>query len=145
MGGATIWPVPRAMDAEAHYYPRRWKRNWIFLYGGLFLTGIQINRYATLHRVSYTLLLLISTQTLTHRLLFLLAIDYAHGRIHGLGKQGCSKARQVRLNGLASRPSTSAYGRRKETCVTHYWSSYLTHKTHHRQMKQCFDMRLKDS
>ena len=54
MGGATIWPVPRAMDAEAHYYPRRWKRNWIFLYGGLFLTGIQINRYATLHRVSYS-------------------------------------------------------------------------------------------
>ena len=145
MGGATIWPVPRAMDAEAHYYPRRWKRNWIFLYGGLFLTGIQINRYATLHRVIYTFLLLISTQTLTHHLLFLLAIDYAHGRIHGLGKQGCSKARQVRLNGLASRPSTSAYGRRKETCVTHYWSSYLTHKTHHRQMKQCFDMRLKDS
>ena len=55
MGGATIWPVPRAMDAEAHYYPRRWKRNWIFLYGGLFLTGIQINRYAALHRVSYAL------------------------------------------------------------------------------------------
>jgi len=25
MGGYTIWPVPRGIDAEAHYYPRRWK------------------------------------------------------------------------------------------------------------------------
>ena len=144
MGGATIWPVPRAMDAEAHYYPRRWKRNWIFLYGGLFLTGIQINRYAALHRVSYALLLQNHHRKLTC-IFFLLAIDYAHGRIHGLGKQGCSKARQVRLNGLTSRPSTIAYGKRKETCVTHYWSSYLTHKKHHEQMKQYFNIRLKDS
>lgn len=39
MGGATIWPVPRAIDLEAHHYPRRWKRNYLFLYGGLFLIG----------------------------------------------------------------------------------------------------------
>jgi hypothetical protein len=37
MGGATIWPVPRAMDAEAHHYPRHWKRNLMFLYGAGFL------------------------------------------------------------------------------------------------------------
>ena len=52
MGGATIWPVPRAIDAEAHYYPRRWKRNMLFLYGGMFLIGIQVQRYAQLCRVS---------------------------------------------------------------------------------------------
>jgi len=37
MGHATLWPVPRAVDAEAHHYPRFWKRNMIFLYGGGFL------------------------------------------------------------------------------------------------------------
>lgn len=37
MGGATIWPVPRALDAEAHHYPRRWKQNMIFLYAAGFL------------------------------------------------------------------------------------------------------------
>ena len=52
MGGAAIWPVPRAIDAEAHYYPRRWKRNLFFLYGGMFLIGIQVQRYAQLCRVS---------------------------------------------------------------------------------------------
>ena len=52
MGGATIWPVPRAVDAEAHYYPRKWKRNYLFLYTGLFLTGIQIQRFGHLCRVS---------------------------------------------------------------------------------------------
>ena len=52
MGGATIWPVPRAIDAEAHYYPRAWKRNMLFLYGGMFLIGIQVQRYAQLCRVS---------------------------------------------------------------------------------------------
>ena len=52
MGGATIWPVPRALDAEAHYYPRKWKRNFLFLYGGLFLIGMQVQRYALMHRVS---------------------------------------------------------------------------------------------
>jgi len=52
MGGATIWPVPRAIDAEAHYYPRRWKRNLFFLYGGMFLIGIQVQRYMQLCRQS---------------------------------------------------------------------------------------------
>ena len=52
MGGATIWPVPRALDAEAHYYPRKWKRNFLFLYGGLFLIGMQVQRFGLLHRVS---------------------------------------------------------------------------------------------
>ena len=57
MGGATIWPVPRAVDAEAHYYPRRWKRNFLFLYTGMFLIGIQVQRYAQLCRVSLAFLL----------------------------------------------------------------------------------------
>ena len=35
MAGATILSVPKAVDVEAHYYPRRWKRNLVFLYGGL--------------------------------------------------------------------------------------------------------------
>ena len=52
MGGATIWPVPRALDAEAHYYPRKWKRNFLFLYGGLFLIGMQVQRFGLMHRVS---------------------------------------------------------------------------------------------
>ena len=96
MGGATIWPVPRAIDAEAHYYPRKWKRNWVFLYGGLFLTGIQIQRYAHLHRVS--LPTIHTTSSLTNSAAFFsLAIDDAHWRIHGLGKQGRSKACQIRL------------------------------------------------
>ena len=34
MGHATLWPVPRAMDAEAHHYPRFWKRNTAFLMMG---------------------------------------------------------------------------------------------------------------
>jgi len=50
MGHATLWPVPRAIDAEAHHYPRHWKRNGILLYGSVFLIGIQIQRYASLVR-----------------------------------------------------------------------------------------------
>ena len=53
MGGATIWPVPRAIDAEAHYYPRHWKRNMFFLYGAAFLIGIQFQRYGLMCRVSH--------------------------------------------------------------------------------------------
>ena len=30
MAGATILPVPKAVDIEAHHYPRRWKRNLFF-------------------------------------------------------------------------------------------------------------------
>lgn len=37
MGGATIWPIPRSVDLEAHHYPRHWKRNTMFLYGGLLI------------------------------------------------------------------------------------------------------------
>lgn len=54
MGGATIWPVPRALDAEAHQYPRMWKRNMFFLYSGAFLIAIQLNRYCALCRVSHS-------------------------------------------------------------------------------------------
>ena len=57
MGGATIWPVPRAIDAEAHYYPRQWKRNMLFLYGGMFLVGIQVQRHMQLCRVSHVKLI----------------------------------------------------------------------------------------
>ena len=86
MGGATIWPVPRAMDAEAHYYPRRWKRNFLFLYGGMFLVGIQVQRYASLCRVSthhHVQLVL----RLTHGVPSPpAAIDDAYWRVHGLGQ-----------------------------------------------------------
>ena len=112
MGGATIWPVPRAIDAEAHYYPRKWKRNYLFLYGGMFLTGIQIQRYCHLHRVStpnnhkmnnkrFKLLLFplpLSSDLLTFDMMLLfIAINDAHRRIHGLGKQRCPETHQVRL------------------------------------------------
>ena len=50
MGHATLWPVPRAIDAEAHHYPRHWKRNGIVLYGAVILVGLQIQRYAALVR-----------------------------------------------------------------------------------------------
>ena len=52
MGGHTILPVPKAIDLEAHHYPRLWKRNLIFLYSGLFLIGFQISRYGHLCKVS---------------------------------------------------------------------------------------------
>ncbi len=57
MAGATILPVPKAIDAEAHYYPRRWKRNMFFLYGGLGLIAFQISRFALTQRVSLASLL----------------------------------------------------------------------------------------
>ena len=53
MGGATIWPVPRAIDAEAHYYPRRWKANFLFLYAGGALIAFQMQRYGQMCRVSH--------------------------------------------------------------------------------------------
>ena len=53
MAGATILPVPRAVDLEAYHYPRHWKRNMFFLYGGLFLMGFQVSRYAHLCKVSF--------------------------------------------------------------------------------------------
>ena len=52
MGGATIYPVPRAIDAEAHYYPRKWKRNAAAIYGGFFLLSWQIQRFSSLNCVS---------------------------------------------------------------------------------------------
>ena len=78
MGGATIWPVPRALDAEAHQYPRKWKRNMLFLYGGAFLIGLQFNRYALMCRVS------LEHEFVTY--LVYLAIHDESRRIHGLGK-----------------------------------------------------------
>ena len=51
MAGATIWPVPKAVDLEAFHYPRKWKRNLFFLYGGLFLIGFQISRFAHMCKV----------------------------------------------------------------------------------------------
>ena len=91
MGGATIWPVPRAIDAEAHYYPRMWKRNLFFLYGGLFLIGIQVQRFSLMHRVSHF-------SSPNNRSFAYVVIDDAHGRVHGLGQLERPKARQVRLN-----------------------------------------------
>ena len=55
MGGATIWPVPKAVDLEAHHYPRFWKRNLFFLYGGMFLMAFQVSRFAHMCRVSILL------------------------------------------------------------------------------------------
>ena len=56
MAGATILPVPKAVDIEAHHYPRRWKRNLFFLYGGMFLMAFQISRFAHMCRVSVKIL-----------------------------------------------------------------------------------------
>ena len=44
--------MPRAIDAEAHYYPRQWKRNMLFLYGAAFLIQLQIQRYGHMCRQS---------------------------------------------------------------------------------------------
>ena len=54
MGGGRINPVPRAIDVEAHHYPRHWKRQFLFLYGGLYLINWQINRYIASQR-QYTM------------------------------------------------------------------------------------------
>ena len=83
MGGATIWPVPRAIDAEAHYYPRRWKRNLFFLYGGMFLIGIQVQRYGLLCRVS---ILLERGLEMLKFIFFSTAINDENRRVHGLGQ-----------------------------------------------------------
>ncbi len=58
MGHATLWPVPRAIDAEAHHYPRHWKRNLLFLYFGGGLMTLQCWRYAAMVRVSNIIKLL---------------------------------------------------------------------------------------
>lgn len=52
MGGATIWPIPKAVDLEAFHYPRLWKRNFFFLYSGLFLMAFQVSRFTHMCRVS---------------------------------------------------------------------------------------------
>lgn len=46
MGGAPMWPVPRAIDAEAHHYPRRWFRNSIIINASVLLLSLQVGRYA---------------------------------------------------------------------------------------------------
>ena len=73
MGHATLWPVPRAIDAEAHHYPRHWKRNMFFLYGSALMMVLQVNRYAWICRVSI----------INH--LSLIAIIDEKWRVHGLG------------------------------------------------------------
>ena len=86
MGGATIWPVPRAIDAEAHYYPRHWKRNMFFLYGAAFLIGIQFQRYGLMCRVSgYQQVAFDNLATVS-----VAKIDVSR-RIHGLGQPPCSE------------------------------------------------------
>jgi len=50
MGGATIWPVPKAIDLEAYMYPRKWRRNLRFYYGSMFLVWFQIHRFLSLHK-----------------------------------------------------------------------------------------------
>ena len=69
MGHATLWPVPRAIDAEAHHYPRFWKRNLFFLYGGAALMVLQVNRYAWICRVSFCpiLITIIITLAIIHQ------------------------------------------------------------------------------
>ena len=74
MGHATLWPVPRAIDAEAHHYPRHWKRNMFFLYGSAFLMVLQVNRYAWICRVSEPCLSPLFK-----------AIIHEERRVHGLG------------------------------------------------------------
>ena len=52
MGHATLWPVPRAIDAEAHHYPRHWKRNFFLIYGAGSLIFLQISRFGHICRQS---------------------------------------------------------------------------------------------
>ena len=52
MAGATIWPIPKAISLHAHQYPRHWKRNMFFLYGGMAILAFQFSRFAHLCRVS---------------------------------------------------------------------------------------------
>jgi len=52
MGRVTFWPIPRAVDVEAHHYPKMWKRNMFFLYSGAFLIAFQVQRYGHMCRQS---------------------------------------------------------------------------------------------
>ena len=89
MGHATLWPVPRAIDAEAHHYPRHWKRNFFFLYSGAFLMFLQLNRYGLICRVSQPILIF-------HLYLYLsIAIIHEERRIYGLGQLRCTKESQI--------------------------------------------------
>lgn len=48
--GAPMWPIPRALDLEAHHYPRKWFRNMWILQGSLLLFGFQLSRYSMMLR-----------------------------------------------------------------------------------------------
>lgn len=104
MAGATIIPVPRAVDMEAHHYPRRWKRNMFFLYGGLALMAFQISRFALMCRVSSSFLSFVHFIDIwrTYKFMFiniyLIAINNQDWRVHGLVKQARSQESQI-LNG----------------------------------------------
>ena len=52
MGGATLWPIPRSIDVEAHHYPRNWKRNLLIFHMSALLMLLQVNRYSFLGRQS---------------------------------------------------------------------------------------------
>jgi hypothetical protein len=52
MGGATFYPVPKAIDMEMYTYPRMWKRNMLFLWSSLLLAGFQFSRFSLMVRQS---------------------------------------------------------------------------------------------
>ena len=85
MGRVTFWPIPRAIDVEAHHYPRHWKRNMFFLYSGAFLIAFQVQRYGHMCRVSYP----------SFYNVYFIAIYHACWRVHGLGKSQRPQESQV--------------------------------------------------
>ena len=67
--GAPIWLVPKQHDFDAYMYPKKWKRNALFLCSGTVLVAIQFYRYAYGVAVSFI-------QSLIAQYLFLEFIKY---------------------------------------------------------------------
>ena len=105
MGGATIWPIPKAVDLEAFHYPRMWKRNFFFLYSGLLLMTFQLSRFAHMCRVSsnlsfnYLFIFYSGKFVIPNQSLFV-AIDPEDWRVHGLGQPPGSQESQILITML---------------------------------------------
>jgi hypothetical protein len=50
MGGGPIIKVPKAVDIEAHQYPRQWKKGMYMCWGAMALLGFQLSRYSLMHK-----------------------------------------------------------------------------------------------
>lgn len=106
MAGATFLPIPKAIDLEAHHYPRHWKRNLFFLYGGAMLVLFQFQRYTHLCRVSIKCIwskltleiflrkMWFDFSLILLRLIFLATLIVVR-RVHGLVKPQRSQESQI--------------------------------------------------